>query len=212
MHAVIVSNGFPPTKELLEFEIEKADLIIGADGGGNTILTHGITPDIVIGDLDSFKKPENANFDIIFDEGQETNDLEKALSLVSEKKVKTCTVLGAFGKRMDHALKNLSVLKKFDNRFSSLIYKDELFEALLITESITMNIGAGRMVSLFPLSGEVREVVTKGLKYPLDNELLKNGERDGTSNETVEDEFSVAVGEGDLIVFVEMSAWSSRAN
>lgn len=208
MHVVIVSNGFPPTKELLESEIEKADLIIGADGGGNTILTHGIKPDIVIGDLDSFKRPENTNFDIILDKGQETNDLEKALSLVSEKKAKTCTVLGAFGKRMDHALKNLSVLKKFDNRFNSLIYKDELFEALLITESLTMNIGAGRIVSLFPLSGEVREVVTKGLKYSLENETLKNGERDGTSNETVKEEFSITVGEGDLIVFVERDEWN----
>lgn len=206
MHAVIVSNGFPPTKELLESEIEKADLLIGADGGGNTILTHGITPDVVIGDLDSFKKPENTDFEIILDKGQETNDLEKALSLVLEKKAKTCTVLGAFGKRMDHALKNLSVLKKFDSRFRSLIYKDELFEAFLLTDSVTMNIGVGRMVSLFPLSGEVGGVTTKGLKYPLKDESLKNGERDGTSNETLGDEFSITVGEGDLIVFVEKSA------
>lgn len=206
MHAVIVSNGFPPTKELLESEIEKADLLIGADGGGNTILTHGITPDVVIGDLDSFKKPENTDFEIILDRGQETNDLEKALSLSVKKRAKTCTVLGAFGKRMDHALKNLSVLKKFDSRFRSLIYKDELFEAFLLTDSVTMNIGAGRMVSLFPLSGEVRGVTTQGLKYPLKDEKLKNGERDGTSNETLGDEFSITVRDGDLIVFVEKKA------
>jgi thiamine pyrophosphokinase len=59
---------------------------------------------------------------------------------------------------------------------------------------------------LFPLSGEVRGVTTKGLKYPLNDESLKNGERDGTSNETVEDEFSITAGEGDLIVFVEKVA------
>lgn len=206
MHAVIVSNGFPPTKELLKSEIEGADLLIGADGGGNTILTHGITPHIVIGDLDSFNKPENIDFEIIFDKGQETNDLEKALLLAVKKKIKTCTVLGAFGKRMDHALKNLSVLKKFNSRFRTLIYKDELFEAFLITDSVTMNIGVGSMVSLFPLSGEVRGVTTKGLKYPLKDEKLKNGERDGTSNETLGDEFSINVREGDLIVFVEKKA------
>ncbi|MCH2449144.1 MAG: thiamine diphosphokinase [Gracilimonas sp.] len=206
MHAVIVSNGFPPTKKLLTSEIEKADLVIGADGGGNTILTYGFVPDFVIGDLDSFKKPENIDVEIILDEGQETNDLEKALSLTVKKMAKTCTVLGTFGKRMDHALKNLSVLKKFDNRFNSLIYKDELFEAFLLSDTCTMNIGAGRMVSLFPLSGEVRGVTTKGLKYPLNDESLKNGERDGTSNETVEDEFSITAGEGDLIVFVEKVA------
>lgn len=203
MHAVIVSNGFPPTKELLESEVEKAELVIGADGGGNKILNHGFTPHFVIGDLDSFQDPENADFEIILDEGQETNDLEKALSLALEKKAKTCTVLGSFGKRMDHALKNLSVLKKFDDHFKTLIYKDEVFEAFLATGSTNMKVGEGRIVSLFPVSGEVRGITTKGLKYPLDDETLKNGERDGTSNETVEDEFSITVGEGDLIVFVE---------
>lgn len=203
MHAVIVSNGFPPTKELLESEVEKAELVIGADGGGNKILNHGFTPHFVIGDLDSFQDPENAEFEIILDEDQETNDLEKALSLALEKKAKTCTVLGAFGKRMDHALKNLSVLKKFDDRFKTLTYKDELFEAFLVSGSCNRKVGSGRIVSLFPLSGEVRGITTKGLKYPLNYETLKNGERDGTSNETVEDEFSITVGEGDLIVFVE---------
>lgn len=210
MHAVIVSNGFPPTKELLTSETQEADLLIGADGGGNKILTHGMIPDFVIGDLDSFKKPDHIDLEIIHDENQETNDLEKALSLVLEKKAKTCTVLGAFGKRMDHALKNLSVLKKFDDRFDSLIYKDELFEAVLATSSCTMNIGSGRIVSLFPLSGEVRGITTEGLKYSLNNELLKNGQRDGTSNETVEDSFSITVQEGDLVIFVEKGTTNSR--
>ncbi|MEX0722831.1 MAG: thiamine diphosphokinase [Gracilimonas sp.] len=203
MHAVIVSNGFPPTKELLEAEIENADLVIGADGGGNKILSHGITPDAVIGDMDSFKKPDTISFEIIHDNSQETNDLEKALSLALERNASTCTVLGAFGKRMDHALKNLSVLKKFRSDFKKLIYKDELFEAFVITDEYNAEVSVGSMVSLFPLSGEVSGVTTSGLKYPLENEILKNGRRDGTSNETTEPEFSIRIKSGDLVVFVE---------
>ncbi|HET8865341.1 MAG TPA: thiamine diphosphokinase [Gracilimonas sp.] len=203
MHAVIVSNGFPPTKELLEAEIEFADLVIGADGGGNKILSYGITPDAVIGDLDSFKKPDTINFEIIHDKSQETNDLEKALSLVLKKKAKTCTVLGAFGKRMDHALKNLSVLKRFKPDFDQLTYKDELFEAFIISDRYRTEAPVGSMVSLFPLSGEVIGITTSGLKYPLENEILKNGLRDGTSNETTEPEFSIQIESGDLVVFVE---------
>jgi thiamine pyrophosphokinase len=203
MHAVIVSNGFPPTKELLEAEVESADFIIGADGGGNKILSHGITPDAVIGDMDSFKKPDTINFEIIHDKSQETNDLEKALSLAFERKATTCTVLGAFGKRMDHALKNLSVLKRFKSDFDTLIYKDELFEAFVITDQYKAEVPIGSVVSLFPLSGEVTGITTSGLKYSLDNEILKNGQRDGTSNETTEQEFSIRIESGDLVVFVE---------
>lgn len=203
MHAVIVSNGFSPSKELLEAEIEGADLIIGADGGGNRILSFGITPHMVIGDMDSFKKPETIDFEIIHDPDQETNDLEKALSLALKREAKTCTVLGAFGQRIDHSLKNLSAMKKFDSSFQNLIYKDENFEAFLVTQQYEWQRPVGSIVSLFPLSGEVKGITTKGLKFPLKDEALKNGVRDGTSNENVEPEFSIEIKNGDLVVFIE---------
>ncbi len=63
----------------------------------------------------------------------------------------------------------------------------------------------GSIVSLFPLSGEVKGIKTEGLKFSLNGETLKNGVRDGTSNETVQPEFSIKIEEGDLMVFVERS-------
>ncbi len=203
MHAVIVSNGFSPSKELLEAETKEADLIIGADGGGNRILSFGITPHMVIGDLDSFQKPDVVDFEIIHDPDQETNDLEKALSLALKNEAQTCTVLGAFGLRIDHSLKNLSVMKKFNSSFQDLIYKNEDFEALLVTQEYKWKRPVGSIVSLFPLSGEVKGITTKGLKFSLKREGLKNGVRDGTSNENVEPEFSIEIESGDLVVFVE---------
>lgn len=203
MHAVIVSNGFPPTKELLESEIENADLIIGADGGGNKILNLGVTPHFVIGDMDSFQKPETVNFEVIHEPDQETNDLEKALSLAIKKEAETCTVLGAFGERIDHALKNLSVFKQFHSAFRQLTYKDERFQAFLVTREDKWERPVGSVVSLFPLSGEVKGVNTEGLRFPLNGETLKNGVRDGTSNENIEQEFSIKIERGDLVVFIE---------
>lgn len=203
MHAVIVSNGFPPSKELLEAEIKEADLIIGADGGGNRILDFGITPHMVIGDMDSFKKPDVADFEIIHDPDQETNDLEKALLLALKHEAKTCTVLGAFGQRIDHSLKNLSVLKQFNSSFQNLTYKDEVFEAFLVTQECKWKRPVGSIVSLFPLSGEVKGIKTEGLKYFLKGEILKNGVRDGTSNENIEPGFSIKIESGDLVVFIE---------
>ncbi|MGN8225605.1 thiamine diphosphokinase [Gracilimonas sp. BCB1] len=203
MHAVIVSNGFPPSKELLEEELKSADLIIGADGGGNTLLSHGHDLHVVIGDMDSFKKPKDPDFEIIKDTDQETNDLEKALSLAVYRDAETCTVLGAFGRRMDHSLKNLSVLKRFDSAFNHLLFKDERLSARLISSAYSGNLPIGSIISLFPLSGKVTGITTKGLKYPLNNEILENGERDGTSNENVEEEFSIEIDSGDLVVFLE---------
>lgn len=203
MYAVIVSNGFPPTKELLEQEIKKADLLFGADGGGRTILKFGLIPDAVIGDLDSFEAPESPAFKVIHKPDQETNDLEKALTYALEQGVETCVVLGAFGQRMDHSVKNLSVLNQFHSRFRQLVFRDEVFDAILVQDQFSKRLSVGNIVSLFPISGEVTGIKTKGLKYALDNESLKNGVRDGTSNESISDEISVQIKHGDLVLFYE---------
>ncbi|MEX0608094.1 MAG: thiamine diphosphokinase [Balneolaceae bacterium] len=204
MHALIICNGFPPSKLLLTQEVAKADLIIGADGGGNILLNHLIKPDVVIGDLDSFQKPEKPDFEILLDRGQETNDLEKALEYALKAGSDSCTVLGAFGKRMDHSLKNLSVMKKFDDKLSSLVYKDEYQKAFLVSSYYEDQLPAGTIISLFPLSGIVKGITTNGLKYPLQNDELRNGARDGTSNENIQPAFSITVDSGDLVVFVEL--------
>lgn len=203
MNAVIVSNGFPPKTELLQQEAQHSDLLIGADGGGNRILEKGLRPHIVIGDMDSFEKPENPGFEVIYEPDQETNDLEKALRLALDKGVETCHVLGAFGLRMDHSLKNLSVLKQFHDRFETLLYRDETFDAFMVQQQFSMKCEVGNIVSLFPLSGAVHGITTTGLRYKLSGEKLENGQRDGTSNETTDPEFSIQIESGDLIVFVE---------
>lgn len=203
MRAVVVSNGFPPQRELLNNEIEQADLLIGADGGSRTILKHGFTPDVVIGDLDSFEAPESPTFKVIHKPDQETNDLEKALSYAIEQGITQCIVLGAFGYRMDHSVKNLSVLNKFHGSFEQLVFRDEIFDAILVNEAFSAETTIGKIVSLFPVSGEVTGIRTSGLKYSLEDESLKNGVRDGTSNETISDEFSVRIKTGELVVFYE---------
>ncbi|MFP8490000.1 thiamine diphosphokinase [Gracilimonas sp. Q87] len=203
MHAVIVSNGFPPSKSLLEEEFKAADLLLGADGGGRTILNHGFKPDAVVGDLDSFDAPETPAFKVVHRPDQETNDLEKALTYALEQGVETCTVLGAFGHRMDHSLKNMSVLNKFHSSFDELIFRDEEFDAVLIEDTFSARLPVGNIVSLFPVSGEVTGIQTEGLMYALNNESLETGVRDGTSNETISDEFSIRIEAGALVIFFE---------
>ena len=112
-------------------------------------------------------------------------------------------VLGAFGKRMDHSLKNLSVLSQFHPKFENLMFVDESLTAQMVTSTFKAERPIGSIVSLFPLSGKVSGVTTKGLKFQLNGEALENGKRDGTSNENNEREFSIEIEEGELAVFLE---------
>ncbi|HLR26081.1 MAG TPA: hypothetical protein VK112_09455, partial [Fodinibius sp.] len=85
MHILILCNGEPPSPELLSRYHSRTDYLIAADGGGDVALAMGYKPDVVIGDLDSFKKDQQTSFEIIHKTDQETNDLEKALELALRK-------------------------------------------------------------------------------------------------------------------------------
>jgi thiamine pyrophosphokinase len=151
--------------------------------------------------LDSFKKFEEDSFEIAFRADQESNDLEKALNHALNNQATHIHILGATGQRLDHTLKNLSVLKQFNAHFKELLLMDDFGDTMLIEKTFRENITIGTPISLFPLSGKVTGITTKGLKYPLSNESLENGVRDGSSNEVVETPVEITYEEGDLLLF-----------
>ena len=202
MDILILCNGLAPSESLFEETCKWADYFIAADGGANTARSLGIEPDVVIGDMDSYSPSPDDDFEAIKDPDQYSNDLEKALGLAADKKADKVIVLGAIGKRVDQTLKNLSVLKQFNNKFEELLFRDDYGDLKLIESSYSAELKIGTTVSLFPLSGKVTDIKTEGLMYPLDNEALENGVKDGSSNEVVSSPVSITFEEGDLILFV----------
>jgi thiamine pyrophosphokinase len=199
---LILCNGHPPSEQLFREYCTNADYFIAADGGGNIALNLGASPDVVIGDLDSFDKNRDEEFEIIFKPDQETNDLEKALQLARKERATHVQVLGATGLRLDQTLKNLSVLKQFDAHFEELRFRDNFGETRLIEKDFSEEIPIGTTISLFPLSGKVTGISTSGLKYPLKKEALENGVRDGSSNEVTSNPVQITYKKGDLLLFV----------
>lgn len=184
MRILIIANGDDPPKSLLRKLKARSDRFVAADGGGNTAIRLGFTPNLVIGDLDSFQQPDGFPGEILQDSDQETNDLEKALYYAHKEKAERVDVIGATGKRLDHTLKNLSVMQQFRDAFTQIAFYDGRMFTRIIPRDFSISLPPRHPVSLFPLSGIVEGITTNGLKYPLRNESLENGRRDGSSNET----------------------------
>ena len=199
---LILCNGEPPSEQLFRQCVGSADIFIAADGGGNRSRELGTTPDVVIGDLDSFESQPGDDFEVIFQAEQQTNDLEKALRLARNKKATHIQVLGATGYRLDQSLKNLSVLKQFTPHFDQLVIEDNYGKLFLLPPRFASGLPIGSQVSLFPLSGKVEGIKTSGLKYPLNDESLENGVRDGSSNEVVGNPVEISHRKGDLLIFI----------
>ena len=202
MKAIILCDGELPDSSLLKNIISDSDLFIAADGGANTAKNLRLFPDVIIGDLDSYRPTGNENAEVIHDTDQETNDLEKALLYAKKNHYSDITVFGATGERLDHTLKNLSVMKQFNNQFDTLLFKDQYSDIFLINSPFKKHLPVGTSISLFPLSGRVDGITTKGLKFPLTDEYLENGIRDGTSNQTVEKKVEIEFKNGDLLLFI----------
>jgi len=202
MHALIICGGTPPKKQLLETHINNADLKIGADSGGHVFLGYGFTPDIVLGDLDSFKYTNHEDIHTLKLEDQNSTDLDKALNYALENGAKTCSVLGAFGKRIDHQQKNLSSLVEFHGRFESLVFEDDYGRTFLADSPYEEDIPMDTTISFFPVSGFVRNFISSGVQYPLNNVTLEPGVQDATSNKVTASPVTLEFSSGKLAVFV----------
>jgi thiamine pyrophosphokinase len=200
--AVILCDGRKPPKKRFIASVEKSGLFIAADGGANIANKLNIKPDVIIGDFDSYEPDESESRIIIRDTDQETNDLEKALNYALDHEIDDVEIFGAFGQRLDHTLKNLSVLKRFKDRFRKITFIDKYGTSFLLPSHFTARLPVGTTISLYPLTGSVEGITTRGLEFSLNQEKLEIGERDGTSNRTLDEQIEITHEKGDLLIFI----------
>jgi thiamine pyrophosphokinase len=199
---LIVCNGESPPLAKLQAHFEQADWCIAADGGYDILKAAGLRADVVTGDLDSLASHVDDGVRLVMNPDQETNDLEKALQLALDEGARHVVVLGATGLRLDQTLKNLSVLMQFHAKFDSISFDDERSSMMILEKETELSLDPGTDISLFPLSGRVEGIVTEGLKYPLMNEILENGIRDGSSNEVIQNPVRIHYRTGSLLAII----------
>ncbi|MYF90584.1 MAG: thiamine diphosphokinase [Gemmatimonadetes bacterium] len=205
--ALIVGNGEPPSRELFATYAREAELILCADGGANTASEYGYTPDYVVGDLDSVSDQIKAalaadRLVLVDPEGNVGTDGQKVLNHAVALGVTEAVLLGFTGRRTDHLLGNLSLLKTFADRLALRIV-DDYCDIRLIDRDIRFRAAIGQKISLCPLDGAVEGITTEGLKWPLRSESLISGVRDGISNEVWANPVEIRVGRGDLLLCVQ---------
>ena len=201
--ALIVGNGEPPTRALFAACAREAELILCADGGANTARHYGYAPDYTVGDLDSITRPHAADHLVLVDpSGHLGTDGQKVLDHAVALGVTQAVLLGFTGRRTDHLLGNLSLLKTFADRLA-LRMVDDYCDIRLINRGIRFRAAIGQKISLCPLNGAATGITTEGLKWTLQSESLIPGVREGISNEVVASPVEIRVERGDLLLCVQ---------
>ena len=120
-------------------------------------------PTVIIGDFDSSSRPGLSSLpsSLIPVTDQDTNDLEKALAYCVERGWRDPVIVGATGKREDHAIGNV---------FRALDYGCEIVtdfgRFVPVRDRVTLTVAKGAAVSIFAPDPKTR-MTSKGLEWPL---------------------------------------------
>lgn len=194
--------------------------VICADSGADLAYPL-ITPDLIIGDLDSISDNVRTRYESLgvefraYPVEKDFTDFHLALSAAASigsddgirKRVSEIKVFGGLGRRLDQTIANIYVAACFqnetgipvsihENKTHAYIADPKLGGNIVIGERVR----AGDTVSLRPLFERSHIVRTSGLKYGVSNEALCAYESRGTSNVAGGDEVSVSVTEGPLLI------------
>lgn len=172
--ALILLNGDLRDPRAARAAARRSDWLICADGGARHAAALRLTPDFVVGDMDSLPpKAPRSGITFIVEADQSRSDFDKALDLAKRLGAARVLVAAARGGTLDHELVNMGVLEKTDG-----------LDALVIDGGTARLVGPGRHRFAFKkgarfslLAAPSARVTLAGARFGLKNEVLLRGSR-----------------------------------
>ena len=184
-------------------EITRPDnsFVIAADSGLSHAESLGVSPDLIVGDFDSYNGsiPDNKSL-IKLPMQKDDTDMMYAVKKALEQGCKKITLCGALGGRLDHTYANIQTLEYIaEHGGQGRIVSDDNIVMLQQCGSESYSKKDGWYFSVFSLSEEA-VVTLKGTLYTLDRYTLKRSFPLGVSNEIVGETAEVTVYSGSVII------------
>jgi thiamine pyrophosphokinase len=192
VQTVIVFAGGDPVDPQLRAVLPERAFVIAADSGLHAADVVGRNVDLLIGDLDVDRHPA----------AKDATDLELALDAAATR-ADDVVVVGGAGGRLDHLLANVLLLASprfAPQRIDAHIGDARVAVAHGAGPPLEIAGEAGSVVTLLPVGGAARGVMTEGLEYPLHGDDLAPGTSRGVSNVMLGTSALVTLAEGTLLV------------
>lgn len=181
-------------------------LVICADGGLHHAQRWGITPHVVVADLDSavgdvegWCREHGVEF-LRFPVEKDKTDSELAVDTALARGATALTLTGVWGGRVDHSLANLGLVYRLAQAGTQAEILTGSARLFSLCGTATLELEVGQVISLLPLTETCRGVTIQGVYYPLRNASLRRGSTLGVSNVAVAEVVEVTCAEGVLLV------------
>jgi thiamine pyrophosphokinase len=188
----------------------RAEIVLAADGGARFLTAIGVTPDAVVGDLDSLDPAIAARLEgggvafVRHPVRKDVTDGELAVDEALRRGAGEVLLAGATG-ALDHTLGHLAILRRQAARgvAARLVAPGLSVTVLIAPASVHLAAAAGARVSLVPLGGDATVTLT-GLDYPLDRGVLPVDACLGIGNHVAADDAAaIVIHEGIVAALVE---------
>ena len=196
MLGLVILNGVLNSTDFLKNISKNAQYIVCADGGLDHALKSGISPDLVVGDMDSVKIKEHNFEQRIYPKDKDLTDGEIAIKECLKKGCTKIILTCALGKRKDHELSNIFLLSKYP----MCIISEKDAEISVVSADATLNSLKGKTISIIPLKKTILSL--SGFLYPLLNKEIDLGETLTMSNVVKDDNAKISITSGKIILFV----------
>ena len=176
--------------------------VIALDGGYESLLGKGITPDVIIGDFDSLGYvPDVPNVTVLPRVKDDTDSFYAATWALSEgyRRFYLCGCTG--GKREDHTFANVALMQYLARRGAECVMEGEgqMYRVISGPAHLCFEANKGYF-SVFSLTEQATGIVMRGFEYETDEITLKSEVPLGVSNSFASDKCEIEVKEGDLLL------------
>ncbi|MGL9725384.1 MAG: thiamine diphosphokinase [Wolbachia sp.] len=192
--SIIVLNGEIPGSSFFKQGIP----IIAVDGGTNRLLSIGIQPDLVIGDLDSINQNLRVSLNAVYLPDQDYCDFSKAITHLKTMKILPSIITGITGGAIDHILQNINVFLSTGSIFYTPA--PPIVGYILQKGIIYFSLPKNTKMSLLGIPRA--QVSTKGLKWELFLDNLTFPGKNSCFNRSLSSKISVEVHSGICLVMV----------
>ncbi|MCR5150365.1 MAG: thiamine diphosphokinase [Clostridiales bacterium] len=185
-------------------DVKPNQFVIACDKGMEYALKYNITPDIFVGDFDSFHGIVPPETKIIkLPVKKDDTDTLYALKYALESGMKKISLRCALGGRVDHLFANLQCCNYVLHHNGEINIKSENTEIFFIKDgSINLKKKDNFFVSVFSLTNECSGVTIKGAEYCADNITITNTFPIGISNKWKENSIDIRCESGTLMIMI----------
>ncbi len=182
----------------------RGDLLLAADGGYEALHAQGLSPHLVIGDMDSLRRRPQGVSALRFPSRKDETDMALAICLAQGMGFRKFRLYGATGGRQDHFQANLQLLSALARSRSDARIVAPNFTVYAIAAGTLQlrSLHRGQTISVFCAGDEALGVTLRGLAYEITNARLTGDNPLGVSNQAAGETARISVRRGTLLVFV----------